>query len=142
MTCFVDTDVLVAWVNRSEGRHQRARELLRDALSGLWGSVFVTDFVVDEALTLLMARGAPLETADQILSIALAQVIPGAAPPLPLARVSDEAYRHAVPLFRRHYRRGLSFTDCTSIAMVEERRARAILSFDRGFDGLIPRMPS
>ncbi len=111
-------------------------------LGGTWGEPFVTDFVLDEALTLVMARGLPLEAADRILALAGMAVAPGAAASVTVARVSDRSLRAAFPLFRRHYRRGLSFTDCTSIATLDERRGDVIASFDRGFDGLVARVPS
>jgi predicted nucleic acid-binding protein len=34
----------------------------------------------------------------------------------------------------------LSFTDCTSLALVEMRSLKQIMSFDGGFDGLVPRI--
>lgn len=139
MTCLVDTDVLVAWVSKREDRHAQARALLDEALRGAWGAPFVTDYVVDEALTFLMARQAPIETAERVLALTLGHPVPGLAPAFPTVRVSDEAFRHSVPLFRRHYKRGLSFTDCTSLAIMAEREAQTILSFDRGFDGLVAR---
>ena len=60
MTCLVDTDVFAAWVNRDEGRHREAVAVMEDVLGGEWGVPCVTDFVVDEALTLLGARRAAL----------------------------------------------------------------------------------
>jgi predicted nucleic acid-binding protein len=36
--------------------------------------------------------------------------------------------------------RPLSFTDCTSMALVEKKGIRQIMSFDGGFDGLVLRV--
>jgi predicted nucleic acid-binding protein len=54
--------------------------------------------------------------------------------------VSDQSFAQAVRLFRRHYRRGLSFTDCTTLSVATERKVGQVASFDRGFDGLIARV--
>ncbi len=140
MTCLLDTDVLVSWVSTREARHRDSRALLARALEGAWGAPFVTDFVLDEALTLVMARGLPLEAADRILALAGRPMVPGGPAPLTVARVSDRSFKAAFPLFRRHFRRGLSFTDCTSIATMDERNAKVIASFDSGFDGLVARV--
>ncbi len=140
MTCLVDTDVLVAWLSAREARHSEAIELVRKALAGAWGSPFVTDFVLDEALTLLMARGLPADADDRLLAVTVAGLADGSSPPIPVVRVSDQAFKGAIPLFRRHYRRGLSFTDCTTLAVLAERRVEVVASFDRGFDGLAARV--
>lgn len=142
MTCFLDTDVLVSWVSTREAKHRESRALLGKVLGGSWGAPFVTDFVLDEALTLIQARGLPLEAADRVLALAGRAIIPGGAAAVSVARVSDRSFKAAFLLFRRHYRRGLSFTDCTSVAMIDERGADVIASFDRGFDGLVARVHS
>ena len=43
-------------------------------------------------------------------------------------------------LFTEYPERRLSFTDCTSIALMRKRGIDAIASFDRDFDGIIPRI--
>jgi predicted nucleic acid-binding protein len=139
VTILVDTDVLVSFINRSESRHKQAADLMGRAWEGAWGAPITTDFVLDEALTLLMARGARLELADRLLRMALEPMAAGASSLLPIVRVSDRAFAAAIPLFRRHFRRGLSFTDCTSLAVMAEREVSLLASFDRGFDGLAAR---
>lgn len=142
MTCLLDTDVLVSWVSTREARHRDSKALMARAFEGPWGAPFVTDFVLDEALTLVMARGLPLEAVDRLLALVGQAVVPGGPAPVMLARVSDRSFRAAFPLFRRHFRRGLSFTDCTTIATMDERGADVIASFDKGFDGLVVRVHS
>jgi uncharacterized protein len=140
VTCLLDTDVVVAWLLTREAKHREAAAIVAKALAGAWGSPFVTDFVLDEALTLLMVRGAPPEVADRLLAVTFAGLADDTSPPIPVARVSDQAFKGAIPLFRRHYRRGLSFTDCTTLAVMAERRVDVVASFDRGFDGLAARV--
>lgn len=140
MTLLVDTDMLVAFINRREARHEAATELMKRALDGAWGAPATTDFVLDEALTLLQARGAPLSTADRVLILVFDPVRKDGQAALPLLRVGERALSDAVRHFRRHYRRGLSFTDCTTLALAAEREIEHVASFDRGFDGLLARV--
>jgi predicted nucleic acid-binding protein len=142
VTCLLDTDFLVSWVSAREARHGESQVLMARALEGAWGAPFVTDFVLDEALTLLMARGLPLEAADRVLAMVGQAIVPGGPAPVMVARVSDRSFKAAFPLFRRHFRRGLSFTDCTTLATMDERGADVIVSFDKGFDGLVVRAHS
>lgn len=140
MTILVDTDVLVAFINRREARHTEALGVMRKAFGGTWGAPAVTDFVIDEALTLLQARGAGMVAVDRVLSLVFEPIERGRPPLLPLQRVSDRALGDAVRHFRKHYRRGLSFTDCTTLAVAGERSVGQVASFDRGFDGLLARI--
>lgn len=142
MTILLDTDVLVAWINKREGKHHQAMQLVDRILEGAWGPPSTTDYVLDEALTLLLARGAAPEAADRLLGFTVGSGAGGGRPGFPLVRVTDSAFGGAIPLFRRYFRRGLSFTDCTSLAFMAERRLDAIASFDRGFDGLAARVES
>lgn len=142
MTILLDTDVLISFINRREGKHAQAAELMRQILEGRWGAPAITDYVLDEALTLLKVRGAPPEAADRLLKLAFEATAPGRTSPLPLVRVTDAAFARAIPLFRRHFRRGLSFTDCTILAVMAERGIEPLASFDRGFDGLAARVVS
>jgi len=57
VTVLVDTDVLVALISKRERRNGDAVRLLDRILERTWGAPFVTDYVLDEALTFLMARG-------------------------------------------------------------------------------------
>lgn len=51
--------------------------------------------------------------------------------------VSPRVFLKSWVLFARLASRGLSFTDCTSICLVQEARLDAMASFDSDFDGLV-----
>jgi predicted nucleic acid-binding protein len=61
---------------------------------------------------------------------------------LVLHRADPDAFGKAIFLFRRHFGRRLSFTDCTTLAVAELNGVNFVASFDRGFDGLVSRVPS
>ncbi len=54
--------------------------------------------------------------------------------------VSEESFKQAWEKFRLLKDKHLSFTDCTCIALIEMRAIKQIMSFDCGFDGLVPRI--
>ena len=140
MTVLFDTDVLVAFLNHRDGRHETAAHMVREISSGRWGTPLITDYVLDEALTLLMARGAGLAAADRLLSMVAAKSEGGAGPRLLIWRVDESVFSEAILLFRRHFARGLSFTDCTTLALVGAMGVDFVASFDHGFDGLVSRV--
>jgi predicted nucleic acid-binding protein len=54
-------------------------------------------------------------------------------------RVSGDAFNAAWEL-KSLKERFLSFTDCTSLALMEKNGIKRIASFDSGFDGLVERI--
>ena len=137
MSIFLDTGVLVAFVNRRDEHHETARELLRGAAEDTWGPVYTSDYVFDEAVTLALARSKRPEVADRV-----GQLILGTGPlgrVMGLAYVTPRVFLRAWASFGRLAPRGLSFTDCTSLGLMQSLGIMEIASFDSDFDGLVPR---
>ncbi len=54
-----------------------------------------------------------------------------------VVRIHSARFVGALDLYRRHFDRGLSFTDCTTIAVMDELGMRDLATFDGGFEGLV-----
>ena len=54
--------------------------------------------------------------------------------------VDSDAFLDAWTKFQTLKDKYLSFTDCTSLALIEEYRIKQLMSFDHGFDGLTERI--
>jgi predicted nucleic acid-binding protein len=54
--------------------------------------------------------------------------------------VGEASFKAAWKKFNMLKDKPLSFTDCTSIAVIESSGIKQIMSFDSGFDGLITRI--
>ena len=134
MAVFVDTGIFVAVRNRKDINHQRAKELMRQALKARFGIIRTSDYVVDEAVTTALARTRnhqiAVNTGRYILSSPRIETLPV------LADDFDLAWRK----FQTIPDKLLSFTDCTSLALMERRGIERIMSFDSGFDGLADRI--
>jgi hypothetical protein len=138
MSVLVDSSVLIAFLHRRDERHTAASLLLPRILDGERGVPAITDDIVDEVLTFLVARGASREQLDRAIAFLLGDG--GERGPFVRHRVGADHFAEALRLIRRHRDRRLSFTDCTSLAVMESIGTRAIVSFDRGFDGLAERI--
>jgi predicted nucleic acid-binding protein len=57
-----------------------------------------------------------------------------------LLHVDEEVFSDAWTLFRRYAAKGLSFTDCTIVALMKRAKIDVLLSFDRSFDGIVKRV--
>jgi predicted nucleic acid-binding protein len=119
---FVDTSAWYAMSVRADPAH---------AVTLSWYQsnrfpIVTTDYVVDETLTLLRARG---EFDRAVLFgrrfFDLAE--------LPIRYVDRSELRSAWETFRDQPFRRWSFTDCTSKAVIERMHIKYVLTFDRHF---------
>ena len=134
MSLLLDTGVLVAAANQQDRFSDRAVAILREVAEGGHGAAFVTDYVVDEALTLAWVR---TRRSDVVLDLAGWLLNPSPRHrPGQLVFVGEAAFGEAVRLHRRHHAR-LSFTDCTSLAVATEREIAKIATSETGFDGFV-----
>jgi hypothetical protein len=123
--CFVDTAGWMACADAADPAHRRACSARDQAMAG--GVVLVTtDFVADETLTLLRLR----------LGLAAAEAwwrqVDGSRR-LRWERVTVERFERARVLFFKYRDKTVSFTDCTSFAVMQELQIERALTTDRHF---------
>ena len=122
---FVDTGGWMACADRSDPAHV-ACTAARDATLEAGRLLITTDFVVDETLTLIRFR----------LGLAAAntwwQQIDGSAR-LRWERVENDRFERARNLFFQYRDKDLSFTDCTSFAVMRELRLTTVITTDGHF---------
>jgi uncharacterized protein len=134
MAVFVDTGIFVALHNSDDDFHSRSKALMVQALKGEFGRVFTSDYVIDEAITTALMR-----TKRHDLAVDLGNFIIN-SPRITKLWVDEESFGKAWEKFNALGDKPLSFTDCTSIALVEMKGIKQIISFDGGFDGLVSRI--
>lgn len=132
---FLDTGVLVVARNRSDNLHAKAVPLMERALRGEFGRVCTSDFIVDEAITTALAR-----THRQDLAVNTGRLVID-SPRIELLPVGRGEFQSAWDKFQKMRERPMSFTDCTSLALMQVHGIERIMSFDAEFDGLVERVP-
>ena len=119
---FVDTSVWFPGLVSEDSQHERCRALLKRHA----GQLITTDYVVDEVLTLLGARGharIAIESGRDFWDATAAKLI----------RVTDDDLRVAWGVFQRHAEQRWSFTDCTSYAVMRRLGVPRALALDDHF---------
>jgi len=119
--------------SKNDAHHAEAVRLLQLALSGRVGTVYTSDYVFDETVTLARVR-----TRDAEIPLTIGKAIIQSSRVI-LLRVDEGVFNKSRDIFNEFCSRGLSFTDCTSIALVKTYDIDTILSFDSHFDGIINR---
>lgn len=138
MSVFVDTGVFYADHDENASRHAAADDALDAVYRGELGTPLTSDYVYDEAVTLTLKRSGRFEAAR-----AIGDRIRGVGrfvDAFRLEHVTPDAFERAVEVFERYDDQRLSFTDATTVALVEDGDVDAVLSFDDDFDGVVERV--
>lgn len=118
----LDTGIIVARASAKDQHHARAVEIMNEIDEGKYGTLVITDYVFDEAMTLLLSRlgdvKAIAELGDKILSSGM------------LISTDTERFMSAWQIFKTQRKTRLSFTDCTILACCKITRIEVLATFD------------
>ena len=119
---FTDTSGWYALVDASDPDHDRARNWFKQNRRPL----ITTDYIFDEALTLIrtsLGHKEAVKFAESLLASRLAQLI----------SVTEKDKERAWAIFQRYDDKVLSFTDCTSFAVMERLKIDTAFTVDHDF---------
>ncbi|MDO8627206.1 MAG: PIN domain-containing protein [Candidatus Diapherotrites archaeon] len=124
MTIFVDTSILIAYIDVRDSKHQQGLQILKDVISGNYGAAYFSDYVFDEAITFLFAKSkdvnVPISLGDFLLNSEIN-----------ILTVSKELFDLSWVLFKQ--RKNISFTDCTIVETMRKHGIKNLATFDNGF---------
>lgn len=119
---FIDTSGWVALKNKRDGLYEKAQALNRALLLSNHSYV-TTNFVLDEAYTLLLNRtdhSIAVELGEEVRSSKLVTV----------GHISEEIEDEAWVLFKKRSDKTYSFTDCTSFAVMKRLKIKESFTDD------------
>ncbi|MEW6222513.1 MAG: PIN domain-containing protein [Candidatus Hadarchaeota archaeon] len=123
----IDSVVLAAAALKRDARHRDASKILATMGVGKLGRCVFTDYVMAETLTLIRFSGrGGVEASNKVYEAMLS------SPHLELVRVNDIELKIAGEIFKKYP--NLSFVDSTTVALMQSRGIKDLISFDRGFD--------
>ncbi|MDD5284847.1 MAG: PIN domain-containing protein [Desulfuromonadaceae bacterium] len=125
MKLFVDTSAWYALNDRDDQFREKALEKLARIKSERL-ELITSDYIFDESVTLISTRighHAAVAFGDAMLKSNLATMV----------TISDDLRRTAFDLFRKYADKDLSFTDCTSFALMKRHKLNTAFTFDAHF---------
>lgn len=125
MKLFVDTSGWVALFNQRDRNHKAAKELW-ERLVRKRPSLYTSDYIIDETITLLRVRGG-FEVAKKGGQNLFGSRI------LSLLKVSYSELLESWELFQKYPEHGFSFTDCTSFVLMKKNGIDYAFTFDKHF---------
>jgi uncharacterized protein len=125
MRVFVDSSAWVALNDLTDQHHAVAVEKLARIRSEKVELV-TSDYILDETLTLIRMRTfhqAAIVFGELLMSSGVAGMV----------TISDEVRSAAFVLFKKYDDKDLSFTDCTSFALMKRLKVQTAFTFDGHF---------
>ena len=119
---FVDTSAWFAAVVPSDPNHHQAANWLAANSEVL----ITTDYIIDETLTLLRARGERQRAkllGNNFFEASIAEIY----------FLTEEDIRQAWAIFEQYDDKGWSFTDCSSKVVIDEMNISQAFAFDHHF---------
>ena len=128
MALFVDTGFFVALKNKKDKYHERAEEIADDILHGRMDRPYSSDYILDEAITLVRRRmknhKTAVETGKMIINSKYINMI----------KVEKNLIEKAFESYIQYKDKDLSFTDWTSYHLIEQKALGGIISNDHHFE--------
>jgi len=138
MSVLIDTGVFYAHADTDATRHGRARATLDRLMDGTYGQPYTSDYIYDETVTLTLERTGQFSHARRVGRRIRGE---GEYPTfVRIEHVTSRLFEAAVDVFERYEDQDLSFTDATTVALLEDRGIDAVVSFDDDFDGIVDRI--
>ena len=129
---FMDSAGILALWDAGDEQHARAARLQKE-LTGKRRRFVTSEYIVDEATTLLLLRHSHAAASDFLDTVERSEA-------LRIEWIGPERFHSAAGLFRRHADKEWSFTDCVSFALMRELRIREAFTTDHHFRqaGFVP----
>ena len=132
---FIDSGFIYSYVNPKDKLHSIVAKKMRHIFHGKYGTIITSNYIIDEVLTLARAR-----TKDCRLSFNIQQLLNIKLNKKRIFKIMviDHFILPLIDTFYQKYcEKGLSYTDCSILAIMDKYRIQFLATTDNGFKGLV-----
>ena len=140
MSVFIDAGIFIAYINKKDNHHSRAADLIDDIMENKHGAAFTSNEVLDEVVTFLLYKTGDIRNSTRVRDMILGNMEKDISQFMNLLFVDQEMLDMAWKIFVKYANKKLSFTDCTTIELMNSKDIEYLASFDGGFDGIVTRI--
>jgi len=126
---FIDTNILVAALNKKDKHHKEGRDLLTKAFQ-THPYLEASDYVLNESLTVAWARTRNSELVQQLDNLIQA------SEKIEILKVDETTFATAKTYMGKHPNTIPTLTDWTTLILMRDHKIQQILSFDTDFDNI------
>lgn len=122
ISVIIDASLLVSYYNNRDENHEKALKIMPEILNESFGKVFISDYVFDEVITVMLVRTKSHEKVKSIGSDLLnANML--------YLKVNDRIFIESWKYFLE--KAPMSFTDFTILAMAKAYKIDYLATFDK-----------
>jgi predicted nucleic acid-binding protein len=121
----LDTSFIVSYYNVRDENHKKAVEVMKDIVNRKYGILYVTDYIFDESITVMLIR-----LKNFLKTINIGELIRKSTE---LLEIEKDDFEGAWELFKEQEGIVFSFTDCTTLNVMKKRNTKNIATFDENF---------
>ena len=121
----LDTSFLIAYEVDTDINHENAVPLMERVVKNEFGMALISDYIFDETVTVALNKTKDLNKAVLIGTTLRNSSI--------TSKINDIDFEETWEIFKAQKNTKLSFTDCTSLAVMKRMNIRNIATFDQDF---------
>ena len=122
---FLDSSFVIASKIEDDEHHTKAIKFLYELIKKNDIGLIISDYVFDEIMTVIFVK-----TKDLSVAIDLGSVLKSA---VRILRIDEDIFEKTWEIFKNQKGTRLSFTDCSTLALMENERIKNIATFDKDF---------
>ena len=130
MSLLIDTSAIVSARNADDKNHNKALDIMINALKGEFGKSYISDYIFDEAVTIAYIRTGNKNFANDIGIFARTK-------PIIFRFIEPIDFERAWELYLQFQDKNFSFTDCTNIALMKRHGIDTLFTYDSEFNGIV-----
>jgi len=124
MSIFIDSSAFIAYHIIPDTHHNKAVELLTEIFKGGYGEAYTSDYILDESVTVIAARTKRKDKAIELGNFLLSGDVN-------LLHVDEKTVQKTWKNYKKTD--NPSFTDVSTLTLMQEHNIRYIATFDRWF---------
>lgn len=128
MPYLVDTNFFIALLITDDAFHDDAQNILVDIQEGVYSKLYTSDYILDEAVTLIRRK-----TKRYDLAVQIADMISNSGY-IEMMHITPQEVSHAILEYKNHNDKDLTFTDWVCVCQINAKGWHGIISFDSHFD--------
>lgn len=122
---FLDTSFLISVEVETDQNHDKAIKVRDDIINGKFGKAVISDYIFGETLTVTLGKTKNLAKAVLVGM--------GLRSSSEMFKIDEKDFEGAWNVFKNQKDTKFSFTDCTTLSLMEREGIRTIATFDRDF---------
>ena len=122
---FLDSSFLVSLEVETDQNHEKAVKIRDEIIEGKFSKIIISDYIFDETITVTFSKTKELQKAV-LVGTNLRESVE-------IIKIDEEIFNSAWNLFKNQKETMFSFTDCTTLALMEKENIKNIATFDKDF---------